>query len=115
MEVLLSDADRRNVQRFQLKLPLIVRWSGEDANAITTESKDISSRGVYFLLPSAVQAGAPIEIVMTLPNEITMAGPVRVRCLGKVHRTQKQDGGKLGVVATIERYEFLRAEDDERA
>ena len=108
----MSDADRRNVQRFQLKLPLIVRWSGEDTSAINTESKDISSRGVYCLLPSAVEAGAPIEIVMTLPNEITMAGPVRVRCLGKVHRTQKQDGGKLGVVATIERYEFLRADDE---
>jgi hypothetical protein len=50
--------------------------------------------------------------VMTLPNEITMAGPVRVRCLGKVHRTEKQDSGRLGVVATIERYEFLRAEDE---
>lgn len=108
----MSDADRRNVQRFQLKLPLIVRWSGDGAKSVATETKDVSSRGVFFFLPSTVEAGAPIEIVLTLPNEITMAGPVRVRCLGKVHRTEKQDAGKLGVVATIERYEFLRGEDE---
>ena len=111
----MADSDRRNNQRFQLKLPLIVRWSGEAPSSVLTESKDVSSRGVFFFLPSTVEAGAPIEIVMTLPNEITMAGPVRVRCLGKVHRTEKQDTGRLGVVATIERYEFLRAEDDEPA
>jgi PilZ domain len=115
LEGLVSESDRRNVQRFQLKLPLIVRWSAEEAgspSAASTESQDVSSRGVYFFLPEQVEPGAPIEIVMTLPNEITMAGPVRVRCLGKVHRTEKQEAGKLGVVATIERYEFLRAEEE---
>ena len=111
----MADSDRRNVQRFQLKLPLIVRWSGETSRSVTTESKDVSSRGVFFSLPSPVEAGAPIEIVMTLPNEITMAGPVRVRCLGKVHRTEKLDAGRLGVVATIERYEFLRGDENDTA
>ncbi len=108
----MADSDRRSNQRFQLKLPLIVRWSGHGAKSVFTESKDVSSRGVFFFLPATVESGAPIEIVMTLPNEITMAGPVRVRCLGKVQRTEEQRSGKLGVVATIERYEFLRGEDE---
>ncbi len=108
----MSESDRRNVQRFQLKLPLIVRWSSESKGEAATETRDVSSRGVYFYLPEAVEAGAPIEIVMTLPNEITLAGPVRVRCLGKVNRTEHEEAGRLGVVATIERYEFLRAEDE---
>ncbi len=106
----MSDSDRRNAQRFQLKLPLVVRWSSDKVGEAATETRDVSSRGVYFSLPGEVIAGAPIEIVMTLPNEITMAGPVRVRCLGKVHRTEQQQGGKIGVVATIERYEFLRGD-----
>jgi len=110
MEAFVSDSDRRNVQRFTLKLPLVVRWSSEKLDEAATETRDVSSRGVYFNLPAEVTEGAPIEIVMTLPNEITMAGPVRVRCLGKVHRTEQQDGGKIGVVATIERYEFLRGD-----
>jgi len=109
----LSEADRRSVQRFQLKLPLVVRCSknGEGADKVSTATKDVSSRGVYFFLPQEIGEGAPLEIFMTLPNELTMAGPVQVRCLGHVHRSEKLETGQLGVVATIERYEFLREDD----
>jgi hypothetical protein len=122
---MLTDSDRRNVQRFHLKLPLVVRCGQEVAEKsaakpgekagekVTTASKDVSSRGVYFFLPKDVNQGAPVEIVMTLPHELTMAGPVQVRCLGRVHRSEKLDTGELGVVATIERYEFLRGEDEQ--
>jgi len=118
---MLTDPDRRNVQRFHLKLPLVVRCgqeAGEKAGAksgekVSTASKDVSSRGVYFFLPRDVGQGAPVEIVMTLPHELTLAGPVQVRCLGRVHRSEKLDTGELGVVATIERYEFLRGDDEQ--
>jgi hypothetical protein len=53
-----------------------------------------------------------VEILLTLPNEITLAGPVRVRCLGRVQRTEARDEGSVGVVAAIERYEFLRNNED---
>jgi len=121
---MLTDSDRRNVQRFHLKLPLVVRCgqeggekAGEKASEkagdkVSTASKDVSSRGVYFFLPKDVGQGAPVEIVMTLPHELTMAGPVQVRCLGRVHRSEKLDTGELGVVATIERYEFLRGDEE---
>jgi len=109
----LADSDRRNVQRFQLKLPLEVRCSknGSGSEKVATATKDVSSRGVYFFLPKDVSDGAPVEIYMTLPNELTLAGPVQVRCLGHVHRSEKLESGQLGVVATIERYEFLREDD----
>jgi len=98
------------VQRFRLSLPLIVRWSNESAaGAVVTESRDVSSRSVFFYLPKGVKHGAPIEIVMTLPHEITLAGPVRVRCLGRVQRSEPK-GGKVGVAAAIERYEFMRSD-----
>ena len=47
-----------------------------------------------------------------MPNEITLAGPVRVRCLGRVQRTEPRDEGAIGVVAAIERYEFLRGAEE---
>ena len=111
-----ADSDRRNVQRFQLKLPLTVRYGQESGadDKVSTATRDVSSRGVYFFLPKDVTEGAPVEIVMTLPNELTLAGPVQVRCLGHVHRFEKLDSGELGVVATIERYEFLRGEDEKQ-
>jgi hypothetical protein len=104
--------ERRSSRRFQMKLPLTVRWTNDSAvGEIATESREVSSRGVFFYLPSDVKSGSPVEIVMTLPHEITMAGPVRVRCLGRVLRTHCESGENIGVAAAIERYEFLRGDE----
>ena len=111
----LTGSERRNTQRFQMRLPLTVRWTtGAAVGETSTESRDVSSRGVYFFLSKDVKQGSAIEILLTLPNEITLAGPVRVRCLGRVQRTEARDEGAVGVVAAIERYEFLRGDDDRK-
>jgi hypothetical protein len=109
--------ERRTSRRFQIKLPMTVRWtSGLAVGEAQTESRDVSSRGVYFFLPKQVNNGSPVEIILTLPHEITLAGPVRVRCLGRVHRTEANDSeGRSGVVAEIQRYEFLRGNDESAA
>ena len=108
----MTGTERRSAQRFQIHLPLIVRWTtGSAIGEAHTESKDVSSRGVYFFLAKAVKPGSPVEILLTLPHEITMAGPVRVRCLGRVQRTNPEPEGQVGVVAAIERYEFLRGDE----
>jgi len=111
----LTGSERRTTQRFQMRLPLTVRWTtGAAVGETSTESRDVSSRGVYFFLSKDVREGSPVEILLTLPNEITLAGPVRVRCLGRVQRTEPRDEGAIGVVAAIERYEFLRGDDDSK-
>jgi hypothetical protein len=105
-------AERRLNQRFKIKLPMTVRWtSGSNVGEAKTESTDVSSRGVYFQLPKGVKAGSPVEILLTLPHEITLAGPVRVRCLGRVARNEEKEMGRIGIVAEIERYEFLRGDE----
>jgi len=92
-----------------MRLPLTVRWT-DDAmiGEAATESREVSSRGLYFHLPKGLKSGSPVEIVMTLPHELTQAGPVRVRCLGRVLRSSPESGGDVGVAAAIERYEFMR-------
>ena len=111
----MSGSERRTTQRFQMRLPLTVRWTtGAAVGETATESRDVSSRGVYFFLSKDVREGSPVEILLTLPNEITLAGPVRVRCLGRVQRTEPRDEGSIGVVAAIERYEFIRNHEDIR-
>jgi hypothetical protein len=103
-------------QRFRIKLPMTVRWtSGMAVGEAETESRDVSSQGVYFFLPKQVDNGSPVEIILTLPHEITFAGPVRVRCLGRVHRIEEDGMGRSGVVAEIHRYEFLRGDDENAA
>jgi hypothetical protein len=109
----LTGSERRTTQRFSMRLPLTVRWTtGAAVGETSTESRDVSSRGVYFFLSKDVREGSPVEILLTLPNEITLAGPVRVRCLGRVQRTEPRDEGSVGVVAAIERYEFLRGDEE---
>jgi len=109
----LTGSERRTTQRFSMRLPLTVRWTtGAAVGETSTESRDVSSRGVYFFLSKDVREGSPVEILLTLPSEIALAGPVRVRCLGRVQRTEPREEGAVGVVAAIERYEFLRGEEE---
>ena len=79
--------ERRATRRFLMRLPLTVRWTDESVvGEAATESREVSSRGLFFHLPKGLKSGSPVEIVMTLPHELTQAGPVRVRCLGRVLR-----------------------------
>ena len=100
--------ERRATKRFRVKLPITVRWTSRSGiGEAQTESEDISSRGVYFFLPKEINNGSSVEFVMVLPHEITLAEPVRVRCQGRVRRTEIEKMHRVGVVAEIERYEFL--------
>lgn len=94
---------------------MTVRWTaGSAIGEANTESRNVSSRGVFFHLPKTVKNGSPVEILLTLPHEITLAGPVRVRCLGRIQRAEPDEHGHAGVfgmVAEIERYEFLRSDE----
>ncbi len=96
--------ERRNRTRYPLKLPITVRAAG--AAEILTESKDVSSHGVYFVVDQSLKTGSSLELLMTLPPEITRGDPVRIRCEARVQRTETLAGG-VGVAAKIERYRFL--------
>jgi len=103
-------SERRTSRRFNMSLPLSVRvGAAEEAGPAperSAETRDVSFRGLYFVIDSKVEPGTPIEFVLTLPKEITMAGDVRIRCFGQVVRVDDHNG-RRGVAARIERYEFL--------
>jgi c-di-GMP-binding flagellar brake protein YcgR len=106
--------ERRATKRFRLKLPITVRWTNRSGiGEARTESEDISSRGVYFVLPEEIKKGSSAEFVLVLPHEITLAEPVRIRCQGRVQRTEMKGLNRVGIAAEIERYEFLRGKGDE--
>lgn len=71
-------------------------------------TRDISSTGVYLEMAESPQPGSRLEFLLTLPTEITLTGPVQIRCLGKVVRVDRGLDRRVGVAATIERYEFVR-------
>ena len=103
--------ERRSARRFFLRLPLTLRWTDESVvGEVATETLDASSRGLYFHLPKELRCGCLVEMVITLPHEMTHAGPILVQGHGRVVRNSAEYSGNVGVAATVERYEFLRSD-----
>jgi PilZ domain len=101
--------EKRSTRRFSLDLPISVKFLDNGKRELAGHTRDVSSRGVFMYLDSQVAEGAAIEFVMTLPTEITLAEPIRVRCSGKILRVAK-DEQEQGVAVAIEKYDFVSEE-----
>ena len=99
--------ERRNATRFDLQLPLTVRWrEGAELREARTTSEDVSSQGVYFVLAEGIRSGTKVEMEVTLPTDMTHEERVRVRCSGRILRSSLE-GVRPGVAAVIEKYRFV--------
>ncbi len=107
--------ERRIARRYDLSLPVIIRVPTERiADSQRGKTRDVSTRGVYFVLDQDLEAGSELDITLTLPAEITHGSDVFVRALGRIVRVEKrlEDGNtRMGVAAVIERYDIIRGED----
>ena len=101
--------DKRATRRFSLDLPISVKFLDNGKRELAGHTRDVSSRGVFIYLDTEIAAGALIEFVMTLPTEITLSNPIRVRCTGKVLRVDKT-GQEQGVAIAIDKYDFVSEE-----
>jgi c-di-GMP-binding flagellar brake protein YcgR len=106
--------ERRNARRYDLSLPVSIRFSAEKlVNRQEGKTRDISTRGLYFVVRQDLTAGSELDITLTLPGEITHGSDVFVRAQGKVVRVERrlEDGeSRMGVAAVIERYDIIRGE-----
>lgn len=103
----MDNLERRAQRRYNLSLPLMVRFQGPTGLVErSAKTRDISFRGLYFIADAEYEPGNQIEFVLTLPREITQSGDVNIRCYGLVVRVEPHNS-KNGVAARIERYEFL--------
>src|ERR1700720_3008299 len=106
--------ERRTARRYDFSLPVIIRIPIEkEASSRSGKTRDISTRGVYFIVDQDLGAGAELDITLTLPAEVTRGSEVFIRAMGKVVRVdRKPENGsaRVGVAAVIERYEIIRNE-----
>jgi hypothetical protein len=106
--------ERRTARRYDLSLPIIIRNPAErQDDSQEGKTRDISTRGLYFVIEQDLEAGSELDITLTLPAEITHGSEVYVRALGKVVRVERrmEDGtARLGVAAVIERYDIIRGQ-----
>jgi hypothetical protein len=103
----MAESERRASRRFNMNLPLTIRYAS-GANRVEHEARtrDVSFRGLYFTMETGFEPGMPVEFVLTLPKEVTMAGDVHIQCYGTVVRVE-QHNDRNGIAARIDRYEFL--------
>lgn len=106
--------ERRTARRYDLSLPIIIRIPTErELDTQQGKTRDVSTRGLYFVVEQNLEAGSELDITLTLPAEITHGTEVFVRALGKVVRVEQrmEDGNsRMGVAAVIERYDIIRGE-----
>jgi hypothetical protein len=105
--------EQRRTRRFKLQLPLEITRTGADRVVAAGLTKNISSSGVLFTAEREPEMGGPIEYVITLNQDGTQ--PVNLRCIGKVLRAVRMESGRedmpaYQIAATLERYEFVRAQ-----
>src|SRR6202165_1986302 len=103
-------SERRTMRRFEMRLPATVRVAGQDLRDLSTETQNVSARGVFFYLDRPLAEGMRIEVTMTFPPHVTLTEPVRVRFTARVVRVETSHAlAGIGVAAMIEEYEFLRS------
>ena len=107
-------SERRTARRYDLCLPIIIRFCKEEAfDSQHGKTRDISTRGLYFVVEQNLEAGSEVDLTLTLPAEVTQGTEAFVRALGRVVRVEEwsQDRNRrVGVAAVIRRYEIVRSD-----
>ena len=107
-------SERRIARRYDLSLPVVIRMPNEPPlDTQKGKTRDISTRGLYFVIDQNMEAGSELDITLTLPAEITRGSDVLVRAIGKVVRVERRmedTNVRMGVAAVIERYDIMRGE-----
>lgn len=107
--------ERRTARRYDLTLPISIRFAAERiVGHQEGKTRDISTRGLFFVINRDMEAGSDLDITLTLPAEITNGTDVFVRAQGKVIRVERriEEGEpRMGVAAVIERYDIIRGEN----
>ena len=104
--------ERRATHRYDLLLPLMIRSSAVGKAPRNGKIKDISARGVYFVLADDISKDCTFDMTITLPTKANRE-EVLVHAVGRVVRTTRwQENGirRFGIAARIERYEIVRNE-----
>src|ERR1700678_4743654 len=106
--------ERRMARRYDLSLRVTVPLPiNREPGTHNGQTRDISTRGVYFMMQKDLAPGTEVDFTLTLPAEITRGAEVFVRAHGRVVRVDKQhdeDPNAVGVAAIIERYDIIRGE-----
>ena len=103
--------ERRAAPRYPLSLSILVRVPAfGPVCRYVGQTREISTRGVYFVLGRNFDPGDVIDVTITLPLDGQMSFLVHASArVAWVHRRSEND---FGIGAAIERYEIFRDRDN---
>jgi Tfp pilus assembly protein PilZ len=103
--------DRRLSKRHPLKTPLRVRLRRSGAGELKTESENVSQRGIFFHTDLALSEGAPLDLLVDMPEEVTGVPAAQWLCTGHVVRVEPAKSPECpgGVGVQFDFYEVSRA------
>ncbi len=85
--ILAQSIERRNSLRFQIALPLLLRWDGPNHYG-SGHCVNISEGGLFVLAAKCPAVGIEIEVELVLPAFGRVPRPTRLRCVGRVSRVE---------------------------
>ncbi|MBI3895692.1 MAG: PilZ domain-containing protein [Acidobacteria bacterium] len=102
--------NRRRSTRFPLELPTIVQWEeNNDTRSVQTQTKDISSSGLYLLLEKQCRPSSRIEFEVQLPDSFGAGSGAVLFGRGRLIRQEHHGDQRIGIGAVIERCEIRPA------
>ncbi len=102
--------ERRKARRYELLLPMTIGASIKNkVSSCYGKTLDISTRGVYFILDSDLEAGTKLGLRIRLPTGRADGAEVFILAVGTVVRVETHQGDdvrNVRVAAAIRRYEY---------
>ena len=110
--------DQRRFRRFGVKLPCRIKpWASRTSSGLSeleAETLDVSRGGLFFLASAEWTVGTALAFELDLPAHV-VPSPPRIRCRGTITRVVPQEGGRIGIGATIDHYKISRVSKVQRA
>jgi len=103
--------ERRHTPRLQLRIPLKIRpLNSSETPARIVESSNISARGVSFLSELPLAVGTPVQVTLTMPEEVSGRPCPEWCCQGRVVHIDPADSesGKPRIGVEIHCYEVTK-------
>ena len=80
--------ERRNSRRFQITLPLLLRWTESGSHYDSGQCVNIGHGGMFVLAATTPPLGGEVEIDFVLPPFSRVPRPTRLHCVGRVSRIE---------------------------
>jgi phosphoribosyl 1,2-cyclic phosphodiesterase len=106
----IGGSERRIDRRYHVELPLRATWRDANGNECEADglARDISRTGIFFVVPTAIDAAEPVQLELVLPDEITHCGEMRIKLVARTIRQEsvgdglREDTRGVAVAASLE-------------